>query len=163
MKSFLMAAMTVFLLAGCGTGDDTAGADPDQDPTATPTDGITEVSTPETRLLDAREDWKNAGIDHYRWRYEQLCFCPPLDMRIEVQGDAMVDATNLAAPKAEAAPEIVTMEDLFDQVETALRDSATVRVTYDPETGAVRSLEVDHITNAVDDEYTIKVVGVTPR
>lgn len=123
----------LLLLTGCGSGEDTDDHTTGRD---RPTEGITEVSTPHTRLLEAKERWADSDTTRYEWTYERQCFCPALTARIDVDGDTVVSWKNLADRSDDHPPEILTMDDLFDQVETALNESEKVTVTYDPETGA---------------------------
>ncbi|KRF17140.1 hypothetical protein ASG90_07400 [Nocardioides sp. Soil797] len=153
----LVPALVVALLTLTGCDESTGRGSDD-----TPTEGITEVSTPESRLLDARQAWRNSGIASYQWRYERFCYCPEVKMAIEVVDGRAVGVQNAARGGDPSDPTVKTMEDLFDAVEAALRDADEVHVTYDPQTGAVRRLSVDHVENAIDDEYSYLVKRVDP-
>lgn len=152
-----MAALTLAVLAGCG---DQAGTEQGTTEDIAPS-STTTPPTPTARLQQARDTWAVDGPTDYHWRYQRLCFCPPLRPRIEVRSGRAVSAVNRADRDDHQVPEIATMEDLFDLVERALADADKVKVTYDEQTGAVRRLEVDAIKNAVDDEYSYSVHDVT--
>lgn len=160
----LIAALVI--LSGCGTSTDTTATYRVDDPAGATSDTVTPGAaapdTPESRLEVARNQWASLDMDHYRWRYQRICFCPGMTMDLEVEDGRVVTGKNVADGRQPNDSTIKTMDDLFDLVQSALRDSYTVNVTYDHETGAVRKLVVDHIKNAADDEYSYVVKHVEP-
>lgn len=158
-------ACLVILLSGCGTESsdqpqDTSGRD---QATESPTQDQPDLSTPEGRLQHARETWATNGLEDYRWTYSQVCYCPQIRMRIDVEQGQATSWVNLANRKDRTDPQVRTMEDLFDLIEEALPDAELVEVRYDQHTGAVRRVSVDRDRLAVDDEYTYRVGAVQPR
>jgi len=108
-------------------------------------------------LEDAREKWEDQGIDSYRITVRESCFCP-----IELGGPFVVTVVRgriasvvYAGEGADVVPDEripLTVDELFDTVETAGREAAKVEAEYDPTYGFPATIFVDRIQNAVDDE-----------
>jgi hypothetical protein len=57
-----------------------------------------------------------------------------------------------------------TIEKLFDLIKSNQRaSSGTFSVTHDPDLGYPRSITADPLPNAVDDEYTIRVISLQSK
>ena len=148
----LLAVCSLTLLA-CGDDDVSVG-------TEGPTTTVNTAPASEQGLLDvARERWQAAGIEDYTWSYERFCFCPPFAVTVEVVDS--VGVSHELDPASTEEVEILTMEDLFDEVQSALDTAFEVTVEYDDQTGQVITLDVDQIENAIDDEYSFSVSSLT--
>ena len=69
------------------------------------------------------------------------------------------DGTELDAMLAEELPG--TVDELFDRLERSASADSFV-AEYDSELGYPRSVLVDHMVNAVDDELEVRVTSLTP-
>jgi uncharacterized protein DUF6174 len=118
---------------------------------------VNPMSPTEEALDDARDKWEDQGIDSYRITVRESCFCP-----IELGGPFVVtvvrgriESVVYAGEGADVVPNEripLTVDELFDTVETADREAAEVRAEYDPTYGFPATIFVDRIRNAVDDE-----------
>jgi hypothetical protein len=163
----LLALVLVPMLALVACGDDEVSVGTDGTTTSS-TEALPPIpaeGAPEQDRLDAaRARWEAAGIDSYTWRYERHCLCPPLEVEIVVvdgvaTAHELVPATDGAPGPVDQELEILTMDDLLDAVQDAIDTAASLTVGYDPGTGQVRTLDVDQIENAVDDEYGYAVTA----
>jgi hypothetical protein len=158
-------AVGAVALTSC-SGDDTSLGTEGPDTTLAPIPG---PDAPEQDRLDAaRARWAAAGIHDYEWTYERTCFCPVLIVSVEVQGDAAVDHRLEPGEGSPTPPDeeidVLTIPDLFDEVQDAIDTADSFTVEYDAETGRVTTLDVDPIENAVDDElaYLVRSFNGTP-
>jgi Family of unknown function (DUF6174) len=127
--------------------------------TSTPVQALAPIpgqGAPEPDRLDAaRAHWEAAGLVTYEWTYERSCFCPPLEVRVAVtDGVGMVQE-----PVPDEDVTLLTMPDLFDLVQEQIDDADSFSVEYEPTSGRVIALDVDPITNAVDDEFQYTVTA----
>lgn len=116
------------------------------------------------------EKWKDAKITQYRYSLAVGCFCAFRDrmpMTAEVrQGEvislAYADGTALRRTDAnhEFLSRYTTMEGLFAELESGLSGEADeVTVTYDPTYGFPRTIHLDVIKDAIDDELSLEVTN----
>ena len=115
------------------------------------------LSPTEEALDDARVKWQGMGIDSYRITVREICFCP-----IELGGPFVVTVVRnqvtsvvYAGDGPSIAPDEripLTVPELFETVDDALREADDVEVEYDPTYGFPASIRIDRIRNAVDDE-----------
>lgn len=159
------------LLAVAACGDDTGSAArpiPTVDTTAPPTEPtdptVPPTTTPETEprydpvearaALDAaRERWAATGWTSYRFIFTPSCFCPQDDVTVDVIGGRPVGGDDTGQARS--------VEQWFDEIETAIGTAADVRVTYD-DTGAPSSLHIDVDEMTADEEFGYELVGVEP-
>ena len=154
----LLAAGSLFLL-GCGDDDEVSvGTEGTSTTTSVPAPG-----SEQERLDAARARWDELGIVDYTWSYRRSCFCPPFAVTIVVEGGEAisheVESDPAVDPVVPEEVEILTVEDLFDEVQRAIDTADEVTVEYEAETGRVTTLDVDQITDAVDDEYGYAVTS----
>ena len=106
-------------------------------------------------LDDAREKWDENAPSHYRYVEDEWAFAPSDgSVRIEVQDGEIVSAliveTDQPAPESRA----LTIDDLFDKVQDELDGGPDdITVEYDAALGFPASVDVDPISNAMDDEH----------
>ena len=113
------------------------------------------ASHEQSELDDAREKWDETSPAHYRYVQDEWAFAPSDGpVRIEVQDGEIVSAliveTDQPAPESRA----LTIEDLFDKVQEELDGRPDdITVEYDKALGFPASVDVDPISNAMDDEH----------
>ena len=115
------------------------------------------LSPTEAALDDARAKWQGMGIDSYRITVREICFCP-----IELGGPFVVTVVRgqvTSVVYAGEGPPIapheripLTVVELFETVDDALREADDVEAEYDPTYGFPASIRIDRIQNAIDDE-----------
>ena len=116
-------------------------------------------------LAAQRALWEQAGIDTYEFTMSYYVFSGLYgDYRINVVDGETVrlvreDGSELDAMLADELPS--TIDELFDRLERTVTADSFV-AEYDPELGYPRSVLVDHIVNAVDDELEVRVTSLTP-
>lgn len=157
-------AVGVFALSGCSDDEVSVGTEGEQTTTTLPE--IPPQGAPEQHRLDAAiARWEAAGIDDYEWAYSRHCFCPSLDVTVQVEGGVAVDhqleQDESGFPASDEDLQILTMPDLFDVVQESIDTADSFTVEYEPDTGRVTSIDVDPIENAVDDEFGYVVGSFT--
>ena len=106
-------------------------------------------------LDEGRERWNENAPSHYRYVQDEWAFADSVGpVRIEVQDGEIVSAliveTDQPAPESRA----LTIEDLFDMVQDEIdQEPDDITVEYDAELGFPSSVDVDPISNAMDDEH----------
>lgn len=145
-------------VVACGDDDVSVGT---EGPTTT--SSTAPGGSEQGRLAAARDRWEELGIADYTWSYRRSCFCPPFAVTVVVEGGAAVshevESDPAVDPVVPEEVEILTVEDLFDEVQRAIDTADEVTVTYEAETGRVTTLDVDQLSNAVDDEYGYAVTS----
>ncbi|MBT8336484.1 MAG: hypothetical protein KJO11_07765 [Gemmatimonadetes bacterium] len=128
--------------------------------------GILEAGTDDAvdDLRRARAAWERAAIDDYDLAMRRLCFCwTPIDVTVVVRGGERVAVLYVSdgtpAPvAAEIAQYYPTVDELFDRVDRALRESADeVRVTYHATLGYPVDLWIDQSRAIADEEEGFEV------
>lgn len=117
-------------------------------------------------LESQRARWDQSGVRDYRFEYRELCVCGQSAMRqatIEVRGGEVVSVTGTGAPEGtESITAFPTIDDLFDRIESAIRDeAAALSVSYDPEFGYPTEIIIDFDYGADHDEVTIDATDLT--
>jgi len=113
---------------------------------------------------DARQLWRQSGITSYRFNIEWFCFCPPTRGNVEVIDGEIASIVRLGGAANTSMLE-VTIEDLFDRIESAAggfgTDSGPGNVTaaFDSEYGFPVTVSADPILEAVDDEFGWEITG----
>jgi hypothetical protein len=116
-------------------------------------------------LAAQRAHWEQAGIDTYEFTMSYYVFSGLYgDYRINVVDGETVrlvreDGSELDAMLAEELPS--TIDELFDRLERSVTADSFV-AEFDSELGYPRSVLVDHMMNAVDDELEVRVTSLTP-
>ncbi|MCO5315126.1 MAG: DUF6174 domain-containing protein [Solirubrobacterales bacterium] len=147
----LVAAVLIFGLLSVGT----AFASPPPDfPPETPDPSITDGAA--TRAFRAaRAKWLKAPVLNYRLRVTRSCFCPsPNEVEVTVRRGRVVRTSvrGWSGPR--------TVAGMFQQVHLAIKAGVPeLRVNYHPRFGFVKSVWVDHIKLAADDEIGYGISG----
>ncbi len=116
-----------------------------------------------------RARWAQLGIVDYGYRLAVRCFCAvhPSDVVVEVRNGAIVAVQDQQSgepldPSRFGA--YYTIEGLFDAAEQAIADGADrVDVLFHPELYYPVMIDIDRITNAIDDELRIEASGLVTR
>jgi hypothetical protein len=115
----------------------------------------------ELELARNRQRWASAGLHDYEFDFQRLCFCAPEAtdaVHIVVRGDIVTSVVRSrdgqpASTRVAAWPRV---DELFDDVQQRLDQRAErVDVRYDPTYGYPRSVVVDIMLQAADDEYSL--------
>jgi hypothetical protein len=173
MKRLLFLALV--LTAGACAADGSQPPDP-----STPTPSVTVVTTtpvdPGTQpghvLADARVRWDRAGMLDYDYSFTRICFCledylGPFEVSVRdgriaaaaLRGTDVLDIETLEIATYEDV--VLTIDDLFAEVERALRDAASITVQYDPVSGFPAELSIDWATDVADDEIGYQVADLS--
>ena len=118
-------------------------------------------SDAERELTRNRQRWVSAGIHDYEFDFRRSCFCVPEStegVRIVVRNDVITSVLRIrdGQPASGAIGTWPRVDELFDDVRRRLdQDAARLDVTYDPTFGYPRSIVVDVVLMAVDDEYSL--------
>jgi hypothetical protein len=124
--------------------------------------GACSVLDPEDDARDemesARERWESVGPSAYRTTQTHVCFCGtevrgPVMVRVTAAGTTRTYVSDGRAVPATHTQFFPTVEELFDEIESALDDGADqVRATYDPTTGAPLDVFIDYSERTADEE-----------
>ena len=119
----------------------------------------------EAALAEARGRWAASGITTYTITINNLCFCGfggPAEVTV-VDGDVVdIAMADIEAERAALDPNlgfVLTVDDAFDLIEEARADR--LHVAYHPELGYPVEIDIDYITNAVDDELQVLILALT--
>jgi hypothetical protein len=114
-----------------------------------------------------RERWDGQALHDYEFDFSRGCFCATdatEPVHIVVRSDAIVAVVRLrdGAP-ASGGAQWPRVDELFADVLARLQQSAArVSAAYDPEYGYPRTIVVDVLANAVDDEYSLTAANLRP-
>lgn len=120
---------------------------------------------PEMEALEAaRARWDRSGPGAYTFVLQRYCFCGS-DFRRPVRID-VIDGVVIAAvyeddgqPIDRPLGEIDTIPDLFDEIQDAFdRDAHQVLAQYDESMGYPKSVSIDFILEAIDEEMSFQVL-----
>ncbi len=112
--------------------------------------------------------WDNANISHYRYTLSISCFCAFMDempVTIEVENDQVVSITSVKDVVIDPTDTLVypvvepyaTIDDLFEQLKSALAEAEEITVVYDTTYGYPSSINIDYIKQAADDELYLTI------
>lgn len=113
-------------------------------------------------LASARAAWAQQGPADYRIDVRRLCFCGydvTRAVRVTVRNSVIVERTyaddgSLVSANPEFFPDV---PGLFAVIEDAIaRDAHRIDVAYDPDLGFPRTIAIDYIEQAVDEELTFQ-------
>lgn len=108
------------------------------------------------------------GYTSYGMTVERSCFCLPEYLgpfEVLVRDGEVVSVTNVGGFDGQPVPtnqRILTVPGLFDYIDDGF-DSDRMIVVFDKQTGVPRSISIDHIFGAVDDEITVTVSSFSPH
>jgi hypothetical protein len=128
---------TALLVVACGTPAKVVSTTSTPEPS-----GAASSNTALDDLAAARSRWAGAGLDSYRFEFEDDC--AECDPSLRIPRDVVVwggEPTALQHP---------TVEVLFDTVESAISEGQSVEVTYHPELGHPTEIAIDMEARAYD-------------
>jgi hypothetical protein len=114
-------------------------------------------------LAAQRARWEQAGIGSYEFIMRIEVFGPLHgDYRIVVVDDEPVSMAREDESRAPLPTELPgTIDAVFDMLERSV-SADSFQATYDPDLGYPMSVTIDHIRNAIDDEFAVHVTFLTP-
>lgn len=149
----LLAAIMLALVFGCLVAGP-ASASPPLFPPEVPDPAITDGSAARA-LSQARAKWRKAGIRSYRMKVTRYCLCPPPnEIRVTVRRAGVVRASvrRWSGPRSVPA--------MFREVHRAIKAGVPeLKVEYHPRFAFVKSVWVDNIRMAMDDEIGYRISG----
>ncbi|APV43752.1 hypothetical protein Dform_00394 [Dehalogenimonas formicexedens] len=120
-------------------------------------------------LNTARAKWQKANIDDYSFRLRVGCFCPPeivLPVIIKVENGIAISKGYTQEPKEVATPyfdRVETVDKLFGIIQDAIDTGAdSLIVEYDAAYGYPKSIQIDPIKEAIDEEVAYFIELFTP-
>jgi hypothetical protein len=117
-------------------------------------------------LTRNRERWAGAGIRDYEFEFQRSCFCLPAvtePVRITVRNDVVtaVIRTRDGQPASATVGAWPTVDSLFADVQRRIEQNAErLDVEYDAAYGYPRSIAVDVLQMAADDEYFLTAANL---
>jgi hypothetical protein len=122
--------------------------------------------TPGSVLAPNQQKWANQKITHYRFELSIGCFCAWHDLmplKVEVKDGQIVSLTdNSGQPTpanfADDFNKSATVEGLFNILDSVQGKAQEVRVEYDGTYAYPKSIFIDYVKDAMDDEiaYTVE-------
>jgi len=119
-------------------------------------------------LAANRQRWDAQNLEDYRFTYTLNCFCPPQargPFEVTVRDGKVADVLykGEGEPMDRPLAEYETVEDLFAVLADAYdRGAASVRVSYDAETGQPTEFFIDYDEQIADEEVGFTVEPVRP-
>jgi len=149
MRTWTAIATAALLLAGCGQDTDVGtGTEPG--------------STSSSPSLPTAAPWPAYPNDSYTYVLRVSCFCPDAaePIAITVTGGKVTAAVNKRTGEEAEEYRWLTINDLIDEAND--EDAAEVRVTWPDGSDHPRTIYIDRIENAVDDEISYDIRNVQP-
>jgi hypothetical protein len=138
MRKWITAAAFALVLVACAPGFDTT-------PGPTVTTQPAPIGQAAADLATARALWASTGADDYTYEFMDDCGeCDPVER--SPRRIAVLDGQILAVEDAD----LLTIEDVFGNIEQALNAGRQVEVTYDKKTGFPRDVQIDMDLRPVD-------------
>lgn len=153
-------AVSWALLAACSAQEPT-GPGPQVDPTFVP--GTLALKGLDDRGQAAWSQWQDLAVDNYRYRLQVSCFCLTVDGTVVVDDAEVVSVDGRpyhGRPPTGFGESDPTIEGVFEVLAKALRSADQVDVRYDAETGVPARIDIDWITNAIDDEIGYRITAL---
>lgn len=111
-------------------------------------------------LDTARAAWEASGVTSYVVIYDQVCFCPQLQVQVTVV-DGVVTDSEMRSDVDFGDLAVLTVDDMFDEIERQIDTGAfSIDVDYDPETGHPTGYFFDIEEMMADEEFGISNVIV---
>lgn len=121
-------------------------------------------------LAEAQRKFASTGSTSYRYEFRQVCFCPPLTLRVVVEHNVVVSIQEIGGVPIDRSHR-VTREQLegigvgpipalFERMRNALRAHPVgFEVRYDNHTGVPTSVYIDPLANVADEEFGWTISG----
>jgi hypothetical protein len=121
-------------------------------------------------LAQARARWADGGLTSYAVTQRRICFCPPpFEWTVVVENGQPSFVSAVLDPSVpDRTGELLALglsmsvEDLFDWIESQIRGGGEIDVTYDADLGYPVHVAADPVPGAVDDEISWELKDVTP-
>ncbi len=117
-------------------------------------------------LADARARWaQSKPARGYTWSYNDVCFCYPRKLEVDVDGTGTVTATRaLEGPTGPMTKAGLTVETAFAELQQAVdADVDRMTVRFDPRLGHPTSYLVDPTRRGADEEHGLTLIAFSPR
>jgi hypothetical protein len=124
---------------------------------------------PQHDLDVALSKWEQSNIKNYEYQLRVNCFCPPnVTFPVIMK---VADGVNISAEYAQEPKEITnnyfkqydTIDKLFDVIQKSIDDKvASLIVEYDGTYGYPKSITIDRIKDAIDDEIAFFIEVFIP-
>lgn len=125
------------------------------------------------RFSQARAAWQSAGFTRYVYGYNKFCEChaqTPPETLVSVDNGTVTDVRHrmhktgdIVPARAGSADLYWTVDDLFALIERALDDAATVRATFDAESGVPANIFIDYWPDLTGDEVDVRITSFDAR
>jgi len=116
---------------------------------------------PAQLLADARQKWADNGPATYVMTTKLICFCPEIAWKNTVIDGQVAEIVSVG-PEGFIEPRTQTMETLFDEVDTTIREGyETLNLEFDDDTGALIGYWVDVDARIADEEHGVEI-SVSP-
>ena len=114
--------------------------------------------------------WGQTGSSNYTYEYKVLCDCSDSlnqTVKVTVTNGAIESVVYADSGKPHVVwgggPRYHTIDSLFDVIQDAITGEADqLTVSYDSEYGYPTDIEIDYMSNSIDDEYTLTASAYTP-
>ncbi|MEX1183272.1 MAG: DUF6174 domain-containing protein [Gemmatimonadota bacterium] len=117
-------------------------------------------------LRDSRRRWENSALTDYSFVLQRACFCGMEAMgpvRITVEDGVRTSAIYVESGEPVGSmyeQHFPTMAGLFDQLEEMFARADVIEAEYHPTLGYPVEVQIDFITNAIDDELGLSIRDV---
>jgi hypothetical protein len=109
----------------------------------------------------AYQRWQAAGLTDYRFSVDVQCFCPVAKPVVVTVRDGQVTSAR-PEPLEFWSDVVVPVPDLFQLVADTRDTADVVEVAYDAELGYPKTISVDRVQAAIDDEVAYVVTHFAP-
>jgi pimeloyl-ACP methyl ester carboxylesterase len=113
----------------------------------------------QAKLTSNRQKWESMSIEDYRFKYRNICFCPPMitnPVTLTVRKGAIESAILVDTGKTIEEAEFrryMTIDALFDLIQDAIdRKARQIQVSYDPVLGYPMWGSIDYDLRVADEE-----------
>jgi hypothetical protein len=124
------------------------------------------TSVYQTELKNAKSLWESQALDHYAYKFQLLCNCLPevtALMLVVVQNGQISKVVEVATGQtvsAEAMAAVMSIEDVFMDVETALSSSSTiVTASYNAQMGYPQMVTIGPADTMIADGDTTVMIS----
>jgi hypothetical protein len=125
--------------------------------------------SPGKSSAEMRQNWMDAGLTNYQFRFRRTCSCTPtiLSGTVTVRAGKVVAVSDARGAGGEIIPDpdlaaFKSIEDLFDIIRTQSTNADLLSVKYDELRHFPLRVDIDYVMRAVDDEITYEVSAVQP-
>ncbi len=121
-------------------------------------------NTSEREIASKAQSWKARAIADYTLVYREICYCLGGDVTVVVRGGQVDHATQESYDGTSfAINNPLTVDSLFDILLRAQRDADDLTVRFDEDLDYPESVSIDWLRDAVDEEFGVTVLRLTPE